>query len=56
MPNRHSLKLEAADLRVLRLPLKFEFQTSFGVQSERVLPLPSSGLTGMTLKAEFTRE
>lgn len=50
MSNLHSLKLEAADLRVLQLPLKFKFETSFGVQSERILPLltlHSSGLTGV---------
>ena len=50
MSNPHSLKLEAAELRVLQLPLKFKFETSFGVQSERILPLltlHSSGLTGV---------
>jgi L-alanine-DL-glutamate epimerase-like enolase superfamily enzyme len=46
----HVLRIEAAELRVLRLPLKFRFETSFGVQSERVLPLltlHSGGLTGI---------
>jgi o-succinylbenzoate synthase len=46
----HVLTIEAAELRVLHLPLKFRFETSFGVQSERVLPLltlHSGGLQGI---------
>ena len=46
----HVVTIEAAELRVLRLPLKFRFETSFGVQSERVLPLltlHSGGLKGI---------
>jgi o-succinylbenzoate synthase len=33
------MKLESAELRVVRLPLKFRFETSMGVETERVFPL-----------------
>jgi len=32
-------KIESAELLVVRLPLKFRFETSFGVQTEKVVPL-----------------
>ncbi|WP_291431782.1 o-succinylbenzoate synthase [Deinococcus sp.] len=32
-------KIEAAELIVARLPLKFRFETSFGVQTDKVVPL-----------------
>ncbi|GAB6933417.1 o-succinylbenzoate synthase [Calditerricola satsumensis] len=43
------MRIEAAELRVLRLPLKFRFETSFGVLTERtilLLTLFSDGLEG----------
>jgi O-succinylbenzoate synthase len=43
------MKIERAELRLVRLPLRFRFETSFGVQSERVFPLLtlfSDGLRG----------
>lgn len=43
------VRIEAAELRVLRLPLKFRFETSFGVLTERtilLLTLFSDGLEG----------
>lgn len=36
---REGLRLEEAELRLVRLPLKFRFETSFGVQTERLFPL-----------------
>jgi len=33
------LRIEAAEIIVVRLPLKFRFETSFGVQTEKVVPL-----------------
>ncbi|WP_309571323.1 o-succinylbenzoate synthase [Deinococcus sp.] len=33
------LRIHAAELLVVRLPLKFRFETSFGVQTEKVVPL-----------------
>jgi O-succinylbenzoate synthase len=44
------MKLESAELRVVRLPLKFRFETSMGVETERVFPLlrlRSGGLEGL---------
>ena len=43
------MKIEAAELRMISLPLKFRFETSFGVQTERhiaVLTLYGDGLEG----------
>jgi O-succinylbenzoate synthase len=43
------MKIEAAELRLISLPLKFRFETSFGVQTERhmaVLTLYGEGLEG----------
>ncbi|RDI95481.1 o-succinylbenzoate synthase [Meiothermus sp. QL-1] len=43
------MKIEAAELRLISLPLKFRFETSFGVQTERhiiVLTLFGEGLEG----------
>lgn len=43
------VKIEAAELRLISLPLKFRFETSFGVQTERhiaVLTLYGEGLEG----------
>ncbi len=43
------MKIEAAELRLITLPLKFRFETSFGVQTERhliVLTLFGEGLEG----------
>lgn len=45
------MKLERAELRVVRLPLKFRFETSMGVETERVFPLlrlRSGGLEGLS--------
>lgn len=50
------LKIESAELLVVRLPLKFRFETSFGVQTEKVVPLlvlRGGGLEGV---AEGTME
>ncbi|AIZ44229.1 O-succinylbenzoate synthase [Deinococcus radiopugnans] len=33
------LRIEAAEIMVVRLPLKFRFETSFGVQTARTVPL-----------------
>ncbi len=44
------MKLESAELRVVRLPLKFRFETSMGVETERIFPLlrlRSGGLEGL---------
>lgn len=43
------MRLDAAEIKLIRLPLKFSFETSFGVQTERhiiVLTLYSGGLEG----------
>lgn len=43
------MKIEAAELRLISLPLKFRFETSFGVQTDRhlaVLTLYGEGLEG----------
>lgn len=43
------MKIEAAELRLISLPLKFRFETSFGVQTQRhiiVLTLYGEGLEG----------
>ncbi|MBZ9753445.1 o-succinylbenzoate synthase [Deinococcus sp. HMF7604] len=43
-------RIEAAELFVVRLPLKFRFETSFGVQTEKVVPLlilKGEGLEGV---------
>ncbi|RIH89355.1 o-succinylbenzoate synthase [Meiothermus luteus] len=43
------MRIEAAELRLISLPLKFRFETSFGVQTERhiiVLTLYGEGLEG----------
>jgi len=43
------MKIDAAELRLISLPLKFRFETSFGVQTERhviVLTLFGEGLEG----------
>ncbi len=45
------LTIERAELYVLRLPLKFRFETSFGVQTEKQVPLlllHGGGLTGLS--------
>ncbi len=45
------MKIERFELRVVRLPLRFAFETSFGVQSERVFPLltlTADGITGLS--------
>lgn len=50
------LKIESAELLVVRLPLKFRFETSFGVQTEKAVPLlvlRGGGLEGV---AEGTME
>ncbi len=50
------LKINAAELFLVRLPLKFRFETSFGVQTEKLVPLlvlHGDGLTGL---AEGTME
>ena len=44
------LTIERAELYLMRLPLRFRFETSFGVQTERQLPLlllHGGGLTGL---------
>ncbi len=44
------MRLEAAELRILELPLKFRFETSFGVQDKRtilLLRLFGEGLEGL---------
>jgi len=44
------MRLEAAELRILELPLKFRFETSFGVQTKRtilLLRLFGEGLEGL---------
>jgi len=49
-------KIEAAELFLVRLPLKFRFETSFGVQTEKLVPLlvlHGDGLQGL---AEGTME
>ncbi|MBB5236058.1 o-succinylbenzoate synthase [Deinococcus budaensis] len=33
------LRIEAAEVMLVRLPLKFRFETSFGVQTEKLIPL-----------------
>jgi len=43
------MKLESAELRVVKLPLKFRFETSFGAQTERTIPvliLRAGGMEG----------
>ena len=43
------MKIERAELRLIELPLKFRFETSFGVQTSRTIPLltlHSGGLEG----------
>lgn len=43
------MRIEQADLRVIELPLKFRFETSFGVETVRTIPLltlRSGGLEG----------
>ena len=45
------LKIEAAELVLARLPLKFRFETSFGVQTEKLVPLlilHGEGLSGVS--------
>lgn len=45
------LRIEAAEIIVVRLPLKFRFETSFGVQTEKVVPLlvlHGGGLQGLS--------
>ncbi len=44
------MKLETAELRIVRLPLKFRFETSTGVETEKVFPLlrlRSQGFEGL---------
>ena len=44
------MRIEAAELRILELPLKFRFETSFGVQTKRtilLLRLFGEGLEGL---------
>jgi len=33
------MKIESAEVVIVRLPLRFRFETSFGVQTERIVPL-----------------
>ena len=43
------MKIESAELLILRLPIRFRFETSFGTQTERTIPLlilKSQGLEG----------
>lgn len=50
------LQIESAEIIVVRLPLKFRFETSFGVQTEKIVPLlvlHGGGLQGV---AEGTME
>ncbi|WP_339093869.1 o-succinylbenzoate synthase [Deinococcus sp. VB142] len=49
-------KIEAAELIVARLPLKFRFETSFGVQTEKVIPLLVLRGEGLEGVAEGTME
>ena len=49
-------KVEAAELIVARLPLKFRFETSFGVQTEKVIPLLILHGDGVQGVAEGTME
>ncbi|MFC4639866.1 o-succinylbenzoate synthase [Deinococcus hohokamensis] len=45
------LTIEAAELLLVRLPLKFRFETSFGVQTEKLVPLlvlHGGGLQGVS--------
>ncbi|AWN23421.1 o-succinylbenzoate synthase [Deinococcus irradiatisoli] len=45
------LTIERAEIYLLRLPLKFRFETSFGVQTERQVPLlllHGGGVTGLS--------
>ncbi len=44
------MRIEAAEIRVLELPLRFRFETSFGVQTKRtilLLRLFGEGLEGL---------
>ncbi|WP_291426645.1 o-succinylbenzoate synthase [Deinococcus sp.] len=50
------LKIEAAELIVIRLPLKFRFETSFGVQTGKVVPLLVLHGQGLEGVAEGTME
>ena len=46
-----TLQIESAELFVVRLPLKFRFETSFGVQTEKLVPilvLHGGGLSGLS--------
>ena len=45
------LQIESAEILLVRLPLKFRFETSFGVQTEKLIPLlvlRGGGLEGMS--------
>ena len=49
-------KIEAAEIVVARLPLKFRFETSFGVQTHKVVPLLILHGEGVQGVAEGTME
>lgn len=50
------LRIGAAELLVVRLPLKFRFETSFGVQTEKIVPLLVLHGDGVQGVAEGTME
>ncbi|ADV68832.1 o-succinylbenzoate synthase [Deinococcus maricopensis] len=50
------MRFDRAELFVVRLPLKFRFETSFGVQTEKVIPLLVLHADGVTGVAEGTME
>lgn len=50
------LRIDAAELMVVRLPLNFRFETSFGVQTEKVVPLLVLHGDGIQGLAEGTME
>lgn len=49
-------KIESAELIVVRLPLKFRFETSFGVQTEKIVPLLVLHGEGLQGTSEGTME
>lgn len=49
-------KIEAAEILLVRLPLKFRFETSFGVQTEKLVPLLVLHADGVQGIAEGTME
>lgn len=50
------LKIESAELIIVRLPLKFRFETSFGVQTHKIIPLLVLHGNGLEGVAEGTME